>query len=270
MKKEYSIGVFDSGIGGISVLKKLFDKLPGESYIYLGDTKRVPYGDRTQEEILGYTREILDWYKSQNVKIVISACNTTCANALEMVKDEYDFPVLGIIRPVVNYINKSDIKKIGVLSTSATARSKAYSTLIRYFDSSKEVFEIGCPGLVEIVEKRKNNAEQCENLLNIYVNFLLDKNVEQIILGCTHYSFLKQEILKVINKSIKLIDPADFVVDNVIESLEKLEILNDLDNGSINYYVTKDSSEFIKTISSLISEYTRVEEIKLMKFKAPF
>ena len=159
MKSDSPIGVFDSGVGGLSVLKELLKQLPNENFLYFGDTLRVPYGDKSIEELVKCTKRILDFFKTKNVKCVIVACNTCSANTIELVKDEYDFEILGLIEPAAKYIGGLNIKKLGLIATTATIKSNAYKDKICEY-SNKNVFQLACPGLVELVENDLVNTKK--------------------------------------------------------------------------------------------------------------
>lgn len=148
------IGVFDSGVGGLTVLRKLYRYLPQESILYFADTLRLPYGTRTKEEIILFVRQILDWMQSEGVKMVIMACNTSSALALETVQSEYDFPILGLIHPGAKGAVKAG-KRVGVISTVATAKSNAYRDAIAEINPNTQVWQMGCPEFVPLIEQNR-------------------------------------------------------------------------------------------------------------------
>lgn len=239
------IGVFDSGVGGLTVLTKLVQKMPSENFLYFGDTARVPYGEKSKEQLIVFTREILDWFKSQNVKAVLMACNTSSAVALDAVKDEYDFPVLGLIQPVSSHIAVSDCQKIGVMATSATVKSGAYAKYINAIDPEKIVFQQACPGLVEIVESDRVNTKEARDIVMSYVAPLLEQGVEKIVLGCTHYPYLSSLIKDIAGKDDILIDPAEFLADEGQGILDSLGLLNNaLNVGFRKFYVSSSPEKF--------------------------
>jgi glutamate racemase len=247
MNDNRAIGVFDSGVGGLTVLKYLVKKLPYEDYIYFGDTARVPYGDKSKEALIIFAREILDWFASLNVKAVLMACNTSSAVALNILKNDYDFPVFGLIEPVSEYISTLESSKIGVMATSATVNSKAYSSSILSKSQNKEVFEIACPGLVEIVESNRIGSIEAKNLLSKYLNPLTEKGVEKIVLGCTHYPFLSETIREITGKDDILIDPAFYLTEFASKELNKKGLLSNKNNGEQHYFVSANPEKFAKT-----------------------
>lgn len=213
------IGVFDSGVGGLTVLKQLNLLLPNENFIYFGDTARIPYGEKTPEQIDNYVKEIMEWFASNNVKAVAMACNTSSAISYEKIKDDYDFPVFSLIEPTARYVSSLKETKIGVIATSATVKSGAYSKNIKKLASKKEIFETACPGLVEIVESNKVETVEARKLLRKYIEPFIEKGVEKIILGCTHYPFLREVINEITGNSGMLIDPAKYLADELSDSL---------------------------------------------------
>ena len=259
------IGVFDSGVGGLTVLKRLAEELPNENYIYFGDTARVPYGEKTREQLFDIVREILDWYKSKDAKAVIMACNTSSAVVLDEIKDDYNFPIFGLIQPTAEYVAYSNAAKIGVISTTATAKSQAYSKTINKLNPEIEVFETACPGLVEIVESNKIETYEAKKLVIKYVMPLLEKKVDKIILGCTHYPYLREIINTLTNDNEMLIDPAEHLTLKVAEDLTLLNILNDSLLGNREYYVSSNAPMFAEVGRHFYASCGDVKEISLIE-----
>lgn len=267
--KNNPIGVFDSGVGGLTVLKKLSEELPSENFIYFGDTARVPYGEKSKEELFIIVREILDWYKSKNVKAVVMACNTSSAIVLDDIQGDYDFPVFGMIQPTVEYIGYSNAKAVGVLSTTATANSKAYSKAIHKINPNIKVIETPCPGLVEIVEGNKINTYEAKKLVIKYVIPLVENSVEKIILGCTHYPYLRGIIKDITGDNEMLINPADYLIQKLEEDLMLLDLLNDSDKGIIEYYVSSNPDMFEQVGQNFFKDCKNVKEIDINKALNP-
>ena len=267
MEKSKVIGVFDSGVGGLTVLKKLAEAMPNENYLYFGDTARIPYGEKSKEELLQYVREILDWFGQNKTKAVLMACNTSSAVTLDIVKNEYNFPIFGLINPTANHIANLNIKRVGVIATSATANSKAYSSAIKNINPDKEIFEIACPGLVEIVESGTMDSVKSKNLIKSYINPLIQNEVEKIILGCTHYPYLSPVISELTDNPDILINPADFIIHQAKKELENLNLLNDKEPGSRHYYVSSNPEKFVKIGHKFYPDCKMAEEIKLNLLK---
>jgi len=259
------IGVFDSGVGGLTVLKRLTEELPNENYIYFGDTARVPYGEKTKEQLIDIVKEILDWYKSKDVKAVIMACNTSAAVALEDVKNDYDFPIFGLIQPTAEYVAYSHAQKIGVLATTATIASKAYSSAINKLNHDVEIFEMACPGLVEIVESNKIETYEAKKLVIKYVMPLLEKEVDKLILGCTHYPYLREIINTLTNDNEILVDPAEHLALKVAEDLTLADLVNNLSEGKTEYYVSSNALMFTEVGKNFYKDCKDVKEISLVE-----
>lgn len=210
------IGMFDSGIGGLTVLKKLAHKYPNNEYIYFGDTLNNPYGNKTIEELKNLSTNIIDFLLTKKVDLIIIACGTISSNLSNYLKDNYNIPIIDIISPTIEYLNNSHFNKIGVIATEATINSKIFSTNI-----NKEIKEVACPMFVPLIEN--NNLDEIDNYINEYLKELKDKEV--IVLGCTHYPIIKENINKYFHKKIKLLDMSDcLTLSNLIESNKKIEL----------------------------------------------
>ena len=208
------IGVYDSGIGGLTVFSKLVKLLPDENYLYFGDTANIPYGTKSREELLTITPKIMNFFKEQNVKAVVMACNTTSAVAYDTLKEDYDFTLYPVIQTACRVIAEMDVKKIGTLSTEATANSHAYKNQLLKYNPNLEVFEHGCSGRwVEMVENQSQSAKENEPILREHLNAVLENNVDKIILGCTHYPYLRNILSDFVGEDI-FIDPAEFFVSS--------------------------------------------------------
>ena len=224
------IGIFDSGIGGLTVLRQLYQQLPQESIIYFGDTARLPYGIRSQSEILQFVREILDWMQLQGVKMVLMACNTSSALALEAVRAEFDFPILGLILPGAKAAVQVG-KKIGVIATPATAKSNAYKRLILEITEDLEVWQVSCPEFVPLIEQNRIYDPYTTEVASSYLKPLIEKEIDTLIYGCTHYPHLSPVLRALLPENVQLIDPA---VHLVATCSQKLDISN-LKNNNNNY-----------------------------------
>lgn len=237
MKENSPIGFFDSGVGGLSVYSRFRKLFPAEDTLYFGDLKNLPYGNKTKEELIGFARNILDFFKTQNVKAVVIACNTSSALAYDTVKDEYDFKIFPIIQSCAKVLAGLDVKRIGVFATPATVASGAYSREINRYNPLIQVKEIACPNWVSIVEGRSSEIKDVEMHLKEMLEFKPDK----IILGCTHYPYLINELTKFAPKEI-FIDPAEIFVDYISSNLE----IKTTGIGSEEFFVSAKPEEFKK------------------------
>lgn len=219
------IGVFDSGVGGLTVLRKLYSHLPQESILYFADTQRLPYGTRTKEEIILFVREILDWMANEQVKMVIMACNTSSALALEEVQSEYSFPILGLIHPGAKGAVKVG-KRIGIISTVATAKSNAYQNAIKEINPQVDVWQVGCPEFVPLIEQNRIYDPYTKKVAEEYLAPLIKDNIDTLVYGCTHYPHLRGLLRDILPSSVQLIDPADYVVKAAQKELELMNLRN--------------------------------------------
>jgi len=215
------IGIFDSGLGGLTVLKEIHRILPGENLVYFGDSKRAPYGTKSRETITNFAFQDMRFMLSKNVKAIVIACNTVSSNALEKIKSEFDIPVLEVISPgSAAGLAASKTKIIGVIGTPATIESNAYKKELSDKEASCRIYQKSCPLFVSLVEEGTEfwNNEIAELTANHYLNGLKEKGIDTLILGCTHYPLLKEVIQKVVGPDIKLIDSARSIAELLRDS----------------------------------------------------
>lgn len=219
------IGLFDSGVGGLTVLREMYRQMPTESLLYFADSARLPYGSRSPEEILSFVREILDWMCGQDVKMVIMACNTSSALALETVRQEYEIPILGVILAGARAAVKQG-QRIGVISTSATAKSHAYRQAIQEINPQTQVWEIACPEFVRLIEQNQLHQDYTQQIAQQYLAPLIKEDIDTLIYGCTHYRHLERTIRQVLPASVRIIDPAEHIVVAAEKELSLLGLRN--------------------------------------------
>jgi glutamate racemase len=219
------IGVFDSGVGGLTVLRELHRQLPHESILYFGDTARLPYGTRTAEEILQFVREILHWMVAQQVKMLIMACNTSSALALETVQREFDLPMLGLILPGARAAVQAG-RRIGVIATPATAASNAYRQAILEVDAIARVWQVGCPEFVPLIEGNRIEEPYTREVAQRYLQPLIAQNIDTLVYGCTHYPHLEPVLRPLLPTSVRLVDPAHSLVSAAERELELMGLKN--------------------------------------------
>ncbi|WP_324281938.1 glutamate racemase [Cyanobacterium aponinum UTEX 3221] len=260
------IGVFDSGVGGLTVLRKLYRYLPQESILYFADTLRLPYGTRTKEEIILFVRQILDWMQSEGVKMVIMACNTSSALALETVQSEYDFPILGLIHPGAKGAVKAG-KRVGVISTVATAKSNAYRDAIVEIDPKTQVWQMGCPEFVPLIEQNRIYDPYTKKVAQQYLKPLIEANIDTLIYGCTHYPHLKGVLSEILPSSVRFIDPADYVVRAAEKELELMNLRNHGLLLPTRFCVSGNSDDFAITSKQWLGFTPHVEKIHLPSSK---
>ncbi len=221
-----NIGVFDSGLGGLSILRYLIKKMPEYNYIYLGDNAHVPYGGRSSELIYQYTEKAVDFLFKQNCKLIIVACNTVTAVALRKIQDNYlpknypDRKILGVILPAAELVAERGYKKIGVIGTRATINSKAFIEKIDELSKKVEVVQTPCPLFVPVIEEGINGGKIVNLLVKEYLSDLKKNDIEAVILGCTHYGLIKKEIKKFLDK-IEVIDEGEICANKLREYLDR-------------------------------------------------
>lgn len=218
------IGVFDSGIGGLTVLKTLIKKYPNNEYIYYGDTKNLPYGNKSIEELKELSSNIIEFLLKKEVDTIVIACGTISSNLSSYLREKYNIKIIDIVSPVIKFLNNSNYKNIGVIATQATVNSKVFSNNV-----NKNIKEVACPMFVPIIEN--NQKEE----LNIYFKKYLDdlKYCDLIVLGCTHYPLIKKDLSKYLN--IKLLDMSECIDNMTNEGESKVELyFSKLDDNIIN------------------------------------
>lgn len=246
------IGIFDSGIGGLSVLTKIHEKYKGLEIFYVADTKRMPYGDKTKEEIIQYSKEITEFLLDKGVSLIIVACNTATANALDYLT-KYNVKIYGIIQSAINELKEHyiDNKKIICLSTQATYNSKVYEKEIKKLSNIKSVEVIPAKTIVPLIE----NNEKEEILKNEVNKYLYNKDFDILVLACTHYPFIMHLIDK---QNIEIIDPAIGLVKDI-----KNEIKKSTKDNVINFFTTSDPLDFKSKAEKILNEKISVHKIEL-------
>jgi len=205
------IGVFDSGVGGLTVLAELNQRLPAESSVYLGDNARAPYGPRTADEVRRFTVEAVDWLLGQDVKLLVLACNTATARALPLVRERSAVPVLGVVRPgAVAAAAATRSRRVGVIATAGTVESGAYPAAIVEADPATRVTQLACPELVPMVEAGIVDGRRAESVLRAYLEPLIanESGMDTLLLGCTHYPLLRGPIERIVGDGVAVVDSA--------------------------------------------------------------
>ena len=222
---EKSIGIFDSGVGGLTVVKEIMKVLPHESIIYFGDTARVPYGTKSKETITRFAIQDATFLMEKNVKAIVVACNSVSSNSLDNLKSSFDVPIIGVIKPGVdNACLKTINRKIGVIGTAATIESNAYKKRIRKICPDAIVYSKSCPLFVPLAEEGWIEKESTFLIVRDYLQELLDKDIDTLVLGCTHYPILKHVIQEVVGKGVFLVDSAFYTALALKELLEEMNL----------------------------------------------
>ncbi|MCP9771525.1 glutamate racemase [Synechococcus sp. Tobar12-5m-g] len=215
------IGLMDSGLGGLTVLRQVLERHPRQPFLYLGDTARVPYGQRSTTEIRTIARELVGWFRQQRVDLVVMACNTTNALAFDVFEAEAGVPVLGLIDSVAAQLR---VDRVGVLATPATAASGAYGHALRAGHPGTVVVEVGCPAFVPLIEAGDLNDERLRQAARLYLEPLLIARVETIVLGCTHYPLLQDLLRELLPAEVTLVDPAVAAVERLGALLQQTPV----------------------------------------------
>jgi len=243
MKKP--IGVFDSGVGGLTVARELFRQLPSEDIIYFGDTARVPYGIRSKETVIRFSIEDTLFLLKHDIKLICVACNTVSSVALPVIKNHFKVPMVGVINPGAReavYATRN--KRIGVIGTRGTIKSRAYENEIMQLDSGVSVYAAACPLFVPFVEEGWLKGKVVEEVARKYLLPLKDAKVDTVILGCTHYPLLKAVIRKIMGERVTLVDSAKQVAIEVKKILAGEELLSGSGKGKHRFYVSDNPEWF--------------------------
>lgn len=260
-----AIGIFDSGIGGLTVLKELKRLLPGESTIYLGDTARVPYGIRSKETVTRYSLENAQFLLSKGIKMLVVACNTASSLSLDALKKTIKIPITGVIEPgVKSAVKMTENRRIGVIGTEATIKSNAYLTIIKKIDPEIEVFSYACPLFVPLVEEGWLDDPVTVEVTKRYLAPFKTHRIDTLILGCTHYPLLKNVIRMVMGDDINIIDSGIETAKEIKKLLKQLKIENTTQDVSHRIFVT-DSPERFRSVGErfLDEKITNIEMITL-------
>ena len=242
------IGVFDSGIGGLTVLKELMALLPGEDFIYLGDTARLPYGTKSNEVIVRYSRENTEFLLAKGIKLLVVACNTSSAVALGAIASHTMVPVVGVIEPGARAaVKASRTGKIGVIGTEATIASGAYTRAIQHLRPRAEIYTRACPLLVPLVEEGWTDNEIAEQTVAHYLESLKASGIDTLLLGCTHYPLLRGVFERVLGARVRIVDSAVATAAAVREKLAALKLKRRGGAaGSQSFFVTETPDRFVR------------------------
>jgi glutamate racemase len=262
------IGVFDSGIGGLTVVKELSRLLPNEKIIYFGDTARVPYGNKSKETIIHYSLQIAYFLLKKKIKMLVVACNSASSVSLPTLKRHFHIPIIGVIEPgAKSAITSTSKNNIGVIGTLGTVSSLSYKKALKKINRNVKVHQQACPLFVPLAEDGWNNTKIAQDISDEYLKSLSKKGIDSLILGCTHYPLLKNVIQTSVSKKVKLIDSGVETAKEVKRILEKRNLLNSHKQTERNYsvYYVSDFPHKFKEVSQrfLSKELTHVHKVKL-------
>lgn len=257
IKKGAPIGVFDSGIGGLTVVREIMRQLPNERIIYFGDTARVPYGSKSKETITRYSRQICRFLMTREVKTIVVACNTATAYALDELEKEIDLPMIGVLKPGAKVAAETTRNgKVGVIATQATIGSNSYSHYIKQINPNATVLGKACPLFVPLVEEGLLEDPVTDEIAMRYLSELIDEGIDTLILGCTHYPLIRKTIGRTMGDGVTLVNPAYETARELKEQLAERNLLNeekpDLGTNKYQFYVSDAADKFKNFANSII------------------
>ncbi len=251
--RDRAIGIFDSGIGGLTVVQSLLQLLPNEVLIYLGDTARTPYGTKSAEVVRHYSFENTEFLVDKKVKLLVIACNTSSAVAAEALQERYDLPVVGVIEPGAAAAAKATRnRKIGVIGTEATIRSGSYTRALRRLRNDLEIYTRACPLLVPLAEEGWTDNLVARSAARLYLGSLCRSGIDTLILGCTHYPLLRGAIAETMGSDVRLVDSASATAVAVHGTLRRQGLLRRRARGSASFFVTDAPERFVKVAARFL------------------
>ena len=250
------IGMFDSGVGGLTVYKEVKDKVPNEKIIYLGDTLNFPYGSKSKESIIELSRKAIDFLISKNVKMIVIACGTATSQALEEMQSSYDIPIIGIIEPTVDYIKEKQYKTVGIIATRGTIRSNSWEKKLKEKIEDIKVFNQECPLLAPMAEEGWTDNEIARLAVKEYLKNLKENQMDALILGCTHYP-LYENIIKGELPNTEIINTGKIIADYIAKS--DLASIENLDDDEI--YLTDTECNFLEVAKNILNQDIEIKKL---------
>ena len=246
---EAPVGVFDSGVGGLTVAREIMRQLPNERIVYFGDTARVPYGSKSKNTVVKYSRQIIKFLETKNVKAIVIACNTATALALDDIKKDLEIPIIGVVKPGAKVaVEKTKNNKIGIIATEATVNSHMYTDVIKKYNQDIEVYTKACPLFVSLVEEGWIKDDVTYEVARRYLKEMQDKDIDTLVLGCTHFPLLRKLIGEVMGPEVELVNPAYETAVSLGKLLDKLGISAKDENryrgGMYEFYVSDAADKF--------------------------
>ena len=260
--QQQAIGIIDSGVGGLSIFKAIQQALPAEHLTYIADSKYAPYGDKSRTEIGQRVSSLVNVLKQQNIKALVIACNTATVNLIQQLRQEYQLPIIGVEPGIKPAVAKTKNNKVGVLATAATIQSPAFVKFVAQFSQQSKVVLTPCPKFVPLIEQQQLGSPTAISAVKEYVLPLIEQGCDQIVLGCTHYPFLKPDIEQVIAGQAELIDTSEAVAQQV----KNIQTINNLLNksplqGKSTYLTTGDTNTANSLFSKLLQQPVVVQAV---------
>lgn len=255
------IGVFDSGVGGLTVAREILRQYPNESIVYFGDTARVPYGNKSKDTIIRYSRQIVRFLETKNIKAIVVACNTASAFALDTIEKEIELPIIGVVKPGAKVATQNtENKRVGIIGTEGTIKSELYTKYIKSIDSDITVFGKACPLFVPLVEEGMLHDSVTDEVASRYLAELKKENIDCLILGCTHYPLLRSTVGRIMGDKVNLVNPAYETAMSLGCLMEEHGIKAQPDNKAKYEFYVSDAAEKFKEFADSILPFN-IEQI---------
>lgn len=257
LSKDAPIGVFDSGVGGLTVVREIMRQIPNEKIIYFGDTARVPYGNKSQETVTRFSEQIVRFLKTFHVKTIVVACNTASAYAMDALERDCDIPIIGVVKPGARMAAEVTRNgRIGVIATEATIGSRIYTQYIEELNKNVTIYGKACPLFVPLVEEGLLEDPVTDEIARRYLTELIDIDIDTLILGCTHYPLIRSTLGKIMGPNVTLVNPAYETAQELRRMLQKMDLLNEetpkLGSNRYQFYVSDKAEKFITFANSII------------------
>ncbi|WP_225424292.1 glutamate racemase [Apilactobacillus nanyangensis] len=265
-----AIGFMDSGVGGLTVAKLAMKELQNENIAYLGDEARLPYGEKSKEEIQQYSLQIANFLiKTEDIKMLVIACNTATSYALEYLQEHLSIPVIGVVNPgSIAAVNSTKTNRVGLIATNGTVKSGAYEKEINKINNNVEVFSQGCPRFVPMVENQEYKDSRTQGVINNDLSTINADSVDTLILGCTHFPIMRELIQKSVGDSVKLIDPGYETVKQIKKILQQHHLENDEEeNTTYSFYTTGDANNFNQVANEWLNYDVHAKHLPIKKLE---
>lgn len=257
LHKDAPIGVFDSGVGGLTVAREIMRQIPNERIVYFGDTARVPYGSKSKETVTRFSEQIVRFLRTFQVKTIVVACNTASAYALDALEKDIDIPIIGVVKPGAKVAMEATKNgRIGVIATEATIGSQIYNQYIQESNKAVTIYGKACPLFVPLIEEGLWEDPVTDEIARRYLAELIDIDIDTLILGCTHYPLIRSTLGRIVGNQVTLVNPAYETARELKEMLEAMDMLNDeaprLGSNRYQFYVSDKAEKFVRFANSII------------------
>lgn len=253
MNKDAPIGVFDSGVGGLTVVREIIRQLPSENVVYFGDTARVPYGNKSKKIVIDYSRQIIHFLKTKQVKAIVIACNTASAHALDTVAPESDIPIMGVVLPGAKAAAKATVNgNIGILGTIGTVNSGIYTEVLHRYNPDFHVIGKACPLFVPLVEEGMLEDPVTDEMAKRYIKPLIASGVDTLLLGCTHYPLIRSTIRRIAGEGVQLVNPAYETAISLRALLQEKGMYRDSGTPVYRFFVSDSTEKFSSFANSIL------------------